>query len=103
MKTNLLALTLASALTLTLNTAYADQINFDGWWGFDKNGCNDMDNQYRVAIGRWVKKGEKLEFGKGKGEAIGMYDDYCTLTKRQDHGKTITWSAGQSLENLRVN
>lgn len=93
MKTTLFALALVSTSTITTNIAYANTTNLDGWWGFDKNGCNDTDNQYRVAIGKWVKNGNDLVFGKGKIEAISTYDDYCVLAKRKKEGNAITWSA----------
>lgn len=35
-------------------TANAQDQPLEGWWGFDPDGCLDEDNQYRVAVGRFV-------------------------------------------------
>ena len=49
--------------------------DFSGWWGMTPEGCiDDMDNKYRVTLGRWKVENGKVKFDVGKKEAIEMYD-----------------------------
>jgi len=62
---------------------------YQGWWHFPDNtyGCDDEDNQYRVALGTYEYSQElsRIVFGQGA-TAIGFYDFSCYLPngKRQD-------------------
>jgi hypothetical protein len=59
-----------------------------GWWRFESNewGCDDTDNQYRVAIGHWTATPEdKLVFGAGE-PRIGLYDGGCSV-------ENLAWQA----------
>jgi hypothetical protein len=82
---------LAALLALSSNL-YAETPDLTGWWGFTPEGCNDEDNQYRVALGQWESTDKGIVFGKGT-EAIGMYDETCQLKNRQDSQDTISYSA----------
>jgi hypothetical protein len=69
----------------------------DGWWGFSPDGCfDDVDNQYRVALGRFEvinsDKDRKILFGKGA-YGIGMYDGGCSLTQSKKSNAEITFKA----------
>jgi hypothetical protein len=53
-----------------------------GWWWYEKygNGCDDTDNQYRLALGSWHRTDNgEIAFGKGP-FAVGMYEGGCTLS-----------------------
>jgi len=79
----------------------------DGWWGwdFDKNGCNDVDNQYRVALGKYKQlkrigsePGYGIKFGEGS-EKIGMYDGGCDLSEKKVIGNRIEYRASCEFEH----
>lgn len=67
-------------------------LGFSGWWGFNQEGCFDEDNQYRVALGKWTKTPDGIEFGSGQ-EAVGFYDAICELSKRVQNENIITYVA----------
>jgi hypothetical protein len=47
--------------------------DFSGWWGITPEGClDDVDNKYRVALGRWKSENGKVKFGIDKEEAVGI-------------------------------
>lgn len=65
-----LLLSTGTGVTQT-NTPAIDLFALEGWWRFDDPelawGCNDTDNQYRVAIGRyaWDDATREIIFGRG--------------------------------------
>ena len=93
-----IGLSIVLILTTLSHAATAEVPDLTGWWGFNKNGCNDTDNQYRVALGVWDKTDEGVEFGKGDKEAIGMYDGSCELSQRKDKSNEIEYSASCNFE-----
>jgi hypothetical protein len=70
----------------------ASSLDFSGWWGFNQEGCFDKDNQYRVALGKWTKTPNGIEFGSGQ-EAVGFYDSMCNLSKRVQKENIISYVA----------
>ena len=82
--------------------AYSDSTNINGWWGFDKNGCNDTDNQYRVALGKWKMEKDGIKFGEG-GESIGLYDGGCELSHKKITENKIEYQASCDLEKEKYN
>ena len=69
------------------NSPGIDLFALEGWWRYDyddpvwKEGCNDTDNKYRVAIGRWEWDdiAKQYIFGRGSEYGIRMYDQSCIL------------------------
>jgi hypothetical protein len=85
-------------MLLAFSTASsANPTGINGWWGFDKNGCNDTDNQYRVALGKWKIDNDKIKFGEGK-ELIGLYDGTCDLSDKKENSNKIEYQASCNLE-----
>lgn len=89
-------------LLFLTTSAYSDSININGWWGFDNNGCNDADNQYRVALGKWKIEKEGIKFGEGS-ESIGLYDGTCELSNKKISKNKIEYQASCNLENEKHN
>ena len=73
--------------------------DIDGWWGFTKEGCNDTDNKYRVALGKWERTDKGIEFGKGSNDSIGMYDGGCDLFGKSTKLGTISYEAKCEFEH----
>ncbi|MEA1048402.1 hypothetical protein U5801_01005 [Lamprobacter modestohalophilus] len=73
--------------------------DLEGWWRFDDPelawGCEDQDNQYRVAIGRWEYDAEisGLRFGVGSEKKIGFYDSRCLLQEEKFNGKELIYNS----------
>lgn len=75
--------------------------DIDGWWGFTKDGCNDTDNQYRVALGKWKRTDNGIEFGKGSNDSIGMYEGGCNLFGKSTKLGTISYEAKCEFEHKK--
>jgi len=74
------------------STDLASSLDFSGWWGFNQEGCFDEENQYRVALGKWTKTPDGIEFGRGQ-EAVGFYDSMCNLSKRVQKENVVSYVA----------
>ncbi|WP_029031527.1 hypothetical protein [Salinarimonas rosea] len=72
----------------------------EGWWGLDPDGCfDDVDNQARVAVGRFEVTQAGVGFGSG-GFAVGFYESTCYFEDAQASddvisGATTCYSEGE--------
>ncbi len=90
-----LSLLLSSGTGVTqTNSPGIDLFALEGWWRFDDPelawGCNDTDNKYRVAIGRWGRDDATREmvFGRVSEYRVGLYESSCTLNIEPVGGTT---------------
>jgi uncharacterized protein len=68
--------------------------NLQGWWRFQDValGCNDSDNQARVAIGSWSYDNARGEvvFDDTSEPRIGFYESVCSIAEgTYDHGNLV--------------
>jgi len=108
-----LLLSTGTGVTQT-NTSAIDLFALEGWWRFDDPelawGCNDTDNQYRVAIGRWALDDATREivFGRGSDYGVGLYDSRCILNIEPAEGTTAVLESacvgeeGEEIKGLTV-
>ena len=101
-----LALLMALAPVISLADVAGEALSklrgLEGWWRFaERNaGCEDEDNQYRAAIGRWSwdEATDNMVFGKGAEQKIGFYESSCELANGQAVGATLIFDAACSGE-----
>lgn len=67
-----------------------NKVDLTGWWALDGKleNCQDTENQYRVALGRYQVTENGVEFGSGN-EMIGMYGYACKLSNRTQSDKNV--------------
>lgn len=98
----LMALAPAISLADVAGEALSKLSGLEGWWRFAEQdaGCEDEDNQYRAAIGRWMweEASGAIVFGKGAEQKIGFYESSCELSNGQTVGSTLIFDAACSGE-----
>ncbi len=110
-----LSLLLSSGNGITqTNSPGIDLFALEGWWRFDDPelawGCNDTDNQYRVAIGRWGWNDAttEIDFGSVSEYRVGLYDSRCILNIEPVGGTTAVLQSkcvgeeGEEISGLTV-
>ncbi len=110
-----LSLLLSSGTGVTqTNSPGIDLFALEGWWRFDDPelawGCNDTDNKYRVAIGRWGRDDatNEIVFGRVSEYRVGLYDSRCILNIEPVGGTTAVLQSkcvgeeGEEINGLTV-
>ncbi|MTW22616.1 hypothetical protein [Allochromatium palmeri] len=78
---------------------------YQGWWRYPDNeyGCDDEDNQYRVALGSYEYNQDlgQVVFGQGS-TGIGLYDESCELSNGTQQGQSLQFAAKCTLEEGEI-